>query len=66
VIRFKKILRIVVLTIFIILAAAGAGLVGMIPNYRERFMNNEIKIEMVDKKRGEDEGEEEEEEENKN
>lgn len=52
------------MAIFIVLAAAGAGLVGMIPNYRERFMNNEIKIEMVDKKR--EEAEEEEGEENKN
>jgi len=50
--RLKSITRIIFLTIAIIAAAAGAGLVGVIlPVYRERFMNNEIRIEMVDKKK---------------
>jgi hypothetical protein len=38
------------------LAAAGVGIFGaIIPVYRERFMNNEIRIEMVDKKKRKDE-----------
>ncbi len=50
----KKVLRITGLVIIIILAAAGVGLFGgILPNNRERFMDNEVKIEMVDKKRGE-------------
>ena len=47
----KKILRISGFVI-IILACAGVGIFGAIlPNNRERFMDNEIKIEMVDKKK---------------
>ena len=50
--RFKSIIRIFFLSIAIILAVAGIGIGGaMIPVYRERFMNNEIRIEMVDKKK---------------
>ncbi|MEO8174362.1 MAG: hypothetical protein ABI581_14810 [Sediminibacterium sp.] len=59
--RLKKIIRIVVLTLFIVIAAAGAGLSGFILINRERFRNNEVKIERMDsdRKKEEDEGEEE-------
>ncbi|MEJ0056538.1 MAG: hypothetical protein WDN75_13335 [Bacteroidota bacterium] len=49
------------MTLFIIVAASGAGLSGFILTTRERFQNNEVKIEMVDsKKKEEDEDKEEE------
>lgn len=51
-ITIKKILRISGLVIIIILASAGVGIFGAIlPNNRERFMDNEIKIGMVDKEK---------------
>ena len=45
--KFKKMLRMVCLVILILLACMGAGF--MLPN-RGRFMDNEIKIELVEKK----------------
>ncbi len=51
---FRKILRIIGLVLIILLAGIGVGLFGgVLPNNRERYMDNEIKIEMVDKKREE-------------
>jgi len=45
-----------VLTLMIMLAASGAGLVGaFLSNTRERYGDKEIRIEQVDKKKNEDE-----------
>ncbi|NJM25439.1 MAG: hypothetical protein HC859_08070 [Bacteroidia bacterium] len=53
----KKVARILFLIALLILAAFGVGITGaFLPNTRERFMNNEIKIELVEKK-NEDEDE---------
>ena len=50
-----KILRVLVLTSLILLAAAGAGMLGAFsPNYREKYMDKEIRIERVDKIRDEE------------
>jgi hypothetical protein len=49
--NFKKILRVFVLTLLILLALSGIGIVGaLFSNNRERYRNKEITIEMVDKK----------------
>jgi hypothetical protein len=52
--RFRKVLRIVALTLLIVIAAAGAGLSGFVITSRERFQNNEVRIEKVDTKRKEE------------
>jgi hypothetical protein len=52
---FKKLGRILIISIFIILAAFGIGIFGV--NHRESFMNKETRIEMVEKKDDEDENE---------
>ena len=54
---FKKILRVIVLTLLILLALSGIGIVGALfnPN-RERYANKKTTIEMVDKKKKESEG----------
>jgi len=57
VVRFKIVLRIVALTLLIVIAAAGAGLSGLVLTNRERFQNNEVKIERVDSKRKEEDDE---------
>ena len=49
----KKIGRILIISIFIILASFGIGLFGV--NFRESFMNKETRIEMVDRKEDDDE-----------
>jgi hypothetical protein len=55
----KKVLRIIILSFVIALAAAGAGLlVVFYPHTRERYMDKPIRIEQVDKKKVEDEGNE--------
>ncbi len=46
--NFKKIVRLVCLVLLILLACMGAGFV--LPNNRGRFMDNEIKIELVEEK----------------
>jgi len=51
----KKIGRILIISVFIILASFGIGLFGV--NFRESFMNKETRIEMVDKKEDDDESE---------
>ena len=51
----KKIGRILIISVFIILASFGIGLFGV--NFRESFMNKETRIEMVDKKDDDDESE---------
>jgi hypothetical protein len=50
---FRKILRIVFLTILIILACSGAGM--MLPLNRYRFMDNETRIELVESRNEEEE-----------
>ena len=60
VVRFKKVLRIIALTLLIVIAAAGAGLSGFVLTNRERFQDNEIKIERVDSKRKEEDEDSEE------
>jgi hypothetical protein len=53
---FTKVLRVFLLTLIILFAAAGAGMLGaFVPNFREQYMNKEIRIEQVDKKKEEDE-----------
>ena len=51
---FIKVVRAFTLTFFIILAAAGAGLLFSF-NPREKYMDKEIRIERVDKTREENE-----------
>jgi hypothetical protein len=48
----KRIGRMLILTIFIILASFGLGMFGL--NFRERFLNKETQIELVEKKNEED------------
>jgi len=53
---FTKVLRVFLLTLIILFAAAGAGMLGaFVPNFREQYMNKEIRIEQEDKKKEEDE-----------
>ena len=51
---FKKILRLIVLSSLILLSSF--GMISIFPNYRDRYMDNEIKIELVEKEK-EDESE---------
>jgi hypothetical protein len=51
----KKLGRILIISIFIILASFGIGVFGV--NFRESFINKETRIEMVEKKNDEDAGE---------
>jgi hypothetical protein len=44
----KKLGRILIISIFIILASFGIGVFGV--NFRESFINKETRIEMVEKK----------------
>jgi hypothetical protein len=53
--RLIKTLRTISIVFFILLAAMGVGLVGTIFPNRERFMDNEIRTEQVDKKTDEEE-----------
>ncbi len=49
--KIKKALRLLVMVLFMILASFGLGLTGVIlPGSRERYMNNPIKTEEVDKR----------------
>jgi hypothetical protein len=48
----KKLGRILIISIFIVLASFGIGVFGV--NFRESFMNKETRIEMVEKKNDED------------
>ena len=58
---FRKLFRVIILTFVIVLAASGAGMLGVFyPHTRERYMDKAITIEQVDKKR-EDKGDEEDE-----
>jgi len=58
----KKALRVFFLTLIILLAAAGAGMLGaFLPNFREMYMDKEIRIEQVDKKKEDDEADKEQE-----
>ena len=51
----KKSGRILIISIFIILASFGIGIFGV--NFRESFINKETRIEMVEKKNDEDKDE---------
>lgn len=46
---FKKIIRLVVLSSLILLSSF--GMVSIFPNYRDRYIDNEIKIERVEKEK---------------
>ena len=48
----KKLGRILIISLFIILASFGLGVFGV--NFRESFINKETRIEMVEKKNDED------------
>jgi len=53
-IKFKKILRILGLTILILMALSGVGIIGVLfSNNRERYQDKKITVEMVDKKKNE-------------
>ena len=56
----KKLGRILIISLFIILASFGIGVFGV--NFRESFINKETRIEMVEKKNDEDIGEDEQDE----
>ena len=57
--KIKKVLRIFGLFILILLAMSGIGIVGtFLPSYRERYMDNEIRIEQVDKKKDDEDDQE--------
>ena len=56
----KKLGRILIISIFIILASFGIGLFGV--NFRESFIHKETRIEMVERKNDEDVGEDEQDE----
>ena len=48
---FKKIIRWTILVFLIMLAASGVGIFGaLLPRNKERYMDNEIKIELVEGK----------------
>jgi hypothetical protein len=54
--KFRKFLRLTGLVLLIFMALMGISLTGVFPigpNYRERYMENEIKIERVEKKEDE-------------
>ena len=53
----KKLGRILIISLFIILASFGIGVFGV--NFRESFINKETRIELVQKKNDEDTGEDE-------
>jgi hypothetical protein len=54
--ELKKILRVLVLTLLILLALSGIGIIGaFFSNNRERYRDKEITFEMVDKDRNENE-----------
>ncbi|MFZ6013709.1 MAG: hypothetical protein ACOYXT_25445 [Bacteroidota bacterium] len=58
----KKILRLLLITCFIAMASFGIGLQGVIfPSYRDRYLNQEIKIEVVDKKEDDEESDQQQE-----
>jgi flagellar basal body-associated protein FliL len=60
--KLKKALRLLCLIIMIILASFGMGITGnFLSNNRERYMNNEIRTEQVDKKEDEEDSESKEE-----
>jgi hypothetical protein len=48
--KVKAGLRLFAVVLFVLLAAFGAGMMGGIFNNRQQYQDNEIKIEMVDKK----------------
>ncbi|HET6539771.1 MAG TPA: hypothetical protein VFG46_04750 [Chryseolinea sp.] len=56
----KKLGRILIISLFIILASFGIGVFGV--NFRESFINKETRIELVQKKNDEDTGEDEQDE----
>ncbi|GCC51397.1 hypothetical protein SanaruYs_16220 [Chryseotalea sanaruensis] len=57
--KVKEGLRLLVMVIFLILAAFGMGIMGnILNNNRERYMDKEVRIERVDKKRDDDGGDE--------
>jgi len=58
--KFKQVVRLVVLTLLILLACTGVGIVGGFPlKNREQYLDKETTIELVEKKEDESEDEEE-------
>jgi hypothetical protein len=53
----KQIIRIIFLTLIILLAST--GMIGILPNYRDRYMNKKITTELVEKKNDESNKEQE-------
>jgi hypothetical protein len=48
---FKQVIRIIFLTLIILLAST--GMIGIFPNYRDRYMNKKITTELIEKKNDE-------------
>jgi hypothetical protein len=56
--KLKKVLRLCGLVILILLACSGISILGGLPlTKREQYLDNEIKIEIVEEKEEESEGE---------
>jgi len=53
--KIKEIIRLLSFVLLISMAAAGAGIFGAILPRRDRFRDIEVKIEMMDKKKSEQE-----------
>lgn len=52
----KKLLRILFLTFLVLLAASGIGMGSIFPNHREKYQNNEVRIELAEKKENDEDG----------
>ena len=57
--KIKQLMRLVSLVILILLASCGVGITGTLFGNKERYMNNEIKTEQVEKKEEEESDEKE-------
>lgn len=51
--KVKQVLRVLFMVLLLIMAAFGVG-IGNVLNNRERYMDNEIKVEAVEKKEDEE------------
>lgn len=58
--RILRILKLVFVALVMTFAAAGAGMGIIFPNHRDKYMEPEVKIELVEKKEEEVDEEEEE------
>lgn len=47
-------MRILFLALLMLLAASGMGMGSIFPNHREKYQNNEVRIEMTEKRENEE------------